>query len=293
MDEDKKNIEINKKSNNILSNEDLYQKLCELTEKYNLLEKDNEKNKKNILVLNRQLLILRTFIDDYIMRFTQDIENLKANGINNNFDKDIINKEKINDDLKINLKKAEDIVEQKFGPPRYKYKLNFEKLLESIIEKQKNTIEEENLKEFKKLCQNLIELKISPLSIIGNFFHEKVFNKINERRDNIDMENLKRVSILQAEIINAANNIEFQLNITNQQFDKKEKKPEKKEDIKEKKNEEKKVNKKVDIVTEFRNEFQITKEYATDKEIKNLLKANKNDKLKTYNNIMNKFIYTK
>ena len=96
----------NKKNNNIPSNEDMYAKLCELTEKYNLLEKDNEKNKKNILVLNRQLLILKTFIDDYIIKFSQDMD-IKVNGMNNNF-----NKENLNDDLLINHKKAEEKVEQ-------------------------------------------------------------------------------------------------------------------------------------------------------------------------------------
>ena len=233
-----------KKNNNIPSNEDMYAKLCELTEKYNLLEKDNEKNKKNILVLNRQLLILRTFIDDYIIKFSQDIKNIKVNGMNNNF-----NKENLNDVLQINHKKAEEKVEQKFGELKYKEKVNFEKLLKKILDTQKNIIEEENLKEFKKLSHNLIELQISPASIISNFFREEVFNKIYEKKDNIDIENVRRFSLLQMEMVNAANNIEFQLNILNPRFHKKEKKDEKKDEkkegIKENKKEEKKAAKKV------------------------------------------------
>ena len=54
----------------------------------------------------------------------------------------------------------------------------------------------------------------------------------------------------------------------------------------EKEKKEEKKNKKVDIVDEFRKEFSITEDIATDKEIKKLLKENKDDKLKTYNNIM-------
>ena len=282
----------NKKNNNIPSNEDMYAKLCELTEKYNLLEKDNEKNKKNILVLNRQLLILKTFIDDYIIKFSQDMENIKVNGMNNNF-----NKENLNDDLLINHKKAEEKVEQKFGELKYKETVNFEKLLKKILDTQKDIIEEENLKEFKKLSHNLIEHQISPAIIISNFFREEVFNKIYEKKDNIDIENVKRFSLLQMEMVNAANNIEFQLNTFNPRFHKKEKKDEKKDEkkegIKENKKEEKKAAKKVDIVTEFRNEFEITNDYASDKEIKKLLKENQNDKLKTYNIILYKVLHKK
>ena len=281
----------NKKNNNIPSNEDMYAKLCELTEKYNLLEKDNEKNKKNILVLNRQLLILKTFIDDYIIKFSQDMD-IKVNGMNNNF-----NKENLNDDLLINHKKAEEKVEQKFGELKYKETVNFEKLLKKILDTQKDIIEEENLKEFKKLSHNLIEHQISPAIIISNFFREEVFNKIYEKKDNIDIENVKRFSLLQMEMVNAANNIEFQLNTFNPRFHKKEKKDEKKDEkkegIKENKKEEKKAAKKVDIVAEFRNEFDITNDYASDKEIKKLLKENQNDKLKTYNIILYKVLHKK
>ena len=248
-------------------------------------------------MLNRQLLILRTFIDDYIIKFSQDMENIKVNGMNNNF-----NKENLNDDLLINHKKAEEKVEQKFGELKYKEKVNFEKLLKKILDTQKDIIEEENLKEFKKLSHNLIEHQISPATIISNFFREEVFNKIYEKKDNIDIENVKRFSLLQIEMVNAENNIEFQLNTFNPRFHKKEKKDEKKDEkkegIKENKKEEKKVAKKevakkVDAVTEFRNEFNITNDYATDREIKKLLKENQNDKLKTYNVIMLKMLNKK
>ena len=51
-----------------------------------------------------------------------------------------------------------------------------------------------------------------------------------------------------------------------------------------------KKNKKVDIADEFRKDFFSSKDIATNKEIKKLLKDNKEDKLKTYNNIMYNFL---
>ena len=45
-----------------------------------------------------------------------------------------------------------------------------------------------------------------------------------------------------------------------------------------------------DIVDEFRKEFDITNDFASDEDIKKLLEENKNDKFKTYQIIINSIV---
>ena len=245
-------------------------------------------------MLNRQIIILKKYIDKFINQFSKDIEEIRLNKI---YNKGNLSTEDSNL-LEINYNKAEKEVEKKFGhlninTNNNKKELNkieenkdikeFESLLISILNSGKDVIENENLEKFKTISKKLLFQDISSLTIIGNFFRDNFNNiKMRNNMDEIDINNIERISKLQVQLINISNDIELGINKEN------------KNSRKENKNKEIYDSKTLDkLVKEFRKEYEINKDYATDQEIKEVMKKNSYDKQKTYLIIMNNLITKK
>ena len=284
-------------NNNTPSNQQLYIMVCDLTTKYKLLEnkynekeKLIEKNKKNIILLNKQLLVFKTHLDENIKKFEKQINELeiKINEIHkktNHINIDEINK------LKIKFEDMEKSTNKMFESIRLNYNENkkllfnnnekeqktydlkkvledFENLLVIILSSEKDEeIDKENLEKFKSISKILIKNKISPTQILSKYFQEN--NKIAKNNNEIDFKVLERISILQMKLIDTLNNIENKINYSKEE-----------KDIQN--------TKKIDAISDFRKLFGITKKDLTDDEIKKLLKKHNNDKNKAYKDIKSK-----
>ena len=210
-------------NNNTPSNQQLYIMVCDLTTKYKLLEnkynekeKLIEKNKKNIILLNKQLLVFKTHLDENIKKFEKQINELeiKINEIHkktNHINIDEINK------LKIKFEDMEKSTNKMFESIRLNYNENkkllfnnnekeqktydlkkvledFENLLVIILSSEKDEeIDKENLEKFKSISKILIKNKISPTQILSKYFQEN--NKIAKNNNEIDFKVLERISI--------------------------------------------------------------------------------------------------
>ena len=284
-------------NNNTPSNQQLYIMVCDLTSKYKLLEnkynekeKLIEKNKKNIILLNKQLLVFKTHLDENIKKFEKQINELeiKINEIHkktNHINIDEINK------LKIKFEDMEKSTNKMFESIRLNYNENkkllfnnnekeqktydlkkvledFENLLIIIISSEENEeIGKENLEKFKNISRILIKNKISPTQILSKYFTDN--NKIAKNNNEIDFKILERISKLQKKLVDILYDIEYKLNYSKEE-----------KDIQKVKN--------IDIISDFRKEFGISNKDFTDDEIKKLLKKHNNDKKKAYNAIKSK-----
>ena len=217
-------IMINKNDNYIINNNN-----------YNIKEKEENQNEinrqqliqniKNDIIFNNNNIIphqkmKRNYSNKYMAKSLQMLqikENIPIKEINN---KQIINS--ININSKMDNKNAEVITPQKpeIYNPQFKQNNNFllkkennkdiqlfENLLSRIINKENFIIDEENLEEFKKLSEDLIAQKISPATIIINFFNDNIFNK-----KNVNRQLLAKITKMQKEMVSFANNIEYQIN---------------------------------------------------------------------------------
>ena len=286
--------------NNIPSNKEMYKMLCDLTNKYKLLEnksyekeKLTEKNRNNILLLNKNFIIMKNYFDENIKKlefkinelelkiteitkknnyiYYEEIKNLKLKL--DNIEKST---NKIFESIKLNNDKNQKALLEQNKDIKINLE-NFENLLLTILSKEEGDagIDKENLEQFKNLTSILIKQNVSPLTILSNFFHEKYRVGKDNNSNNIDMKRLERISKIQLLLINTVNNIEYQIKYkSNFGKDTKNNHPPKK-----------------DIVADFRKEFGITEKDSSDDEIKNLLKLN--DKYTTYNYIIAKILKKK
>ena len=272
----------------------IYSKLEEIDKKYEKLEnkqKESEKiieiNKTNLLRLNKNLLIvnnsLQEFKNQYNKEFNELINKLKKkNEIKIENDADKINLEQINNlnanfgkmVLDINKRFHEfDIITKELKMENYNKDKNqeikiekkdsqtqsvikeFHNVLSSII--NKNGIDEKDLKELKIKSKNLVSNNLCPLDL-SNIYFSEIFKKLVEE-NKPDDEHISKISELNIKIIETIEKINSELN----------------------KDSEKKKSKKFDI-TDFRKKYEIKKEDADDKTIKDLYKKCGQDEFETY-----------
>ena len=284
-------------NNNTPSNQQLYIMVCDLTTKYKLLEnkynekeKLIEKNKKNIILLNKQLLVFKTHLDENIKKFEKQINELeiKINEIHkktNHINIDEINKLKIKfedmekstnkmfESIRLNYNENKELLFNNNEKEQKTYDLkkvleDFENLLIIIISSEENEeIGKENLEKFKNISRILIKNKIQPTQILSKYFNDN--NKIAKNNNEIDFKILERISKLQMKLFDILYDIEYKLNYSKEE-----------KDIQKVKN--------IDIISDFRKEFGISNKDFTDDEIKKLLKKHNNDKKKAYKAIKSK-----
>ena len=200
-------------------------------EKVDKLLKEKNDN-ENIILLNKQLLVFKTHLDENIKKFEKQINELeiKINEIHkktNHINIDEINK------LKIKFEDMEKSTNKMFESIRLNYNENkkllfnnnekeqktydlkkvledFENLLIIIISSEENEeIGKENLEKFKNISRILIKNKISPIQILSKYFKDN--NKIAKNNNEIDFKILERISKLQMKLIDILYDIEFKL----------------------------------------------------------------------------------
>ena len=281
---DNKIIMINKNDNYIINNNN-----------YNIKEKEENQNEinrqqliqniKNDIKYNNNIIpqyMKRNYSNKYMVKSLQRKEYIPIKESNNkqNINNIIINSKNDNKNAEVITPQKPEIENPNFNEEinflvkmeNNKYIQLFENLLKIIINKGKDIIDEENLEKFKKLSEDLISQKISPATIIINFFNDNIFNKLK-----LNKQLSAKITKMQKEMVSFANNIEYQINSLDKKLETNniKRKPYKKGQ---------------DLIDEFRKEFDITNDFASDEDIKKLLEENKNDKFKTYQIIIDSIV---
>lgn len=277
---DNKIIMINKNDNYIINNNNNIKEKEE-----NQIEINRQQliqNIKNDIKYNNNIIpqyMKRNYSNKYMVKSLQRKEYIPIKESNNkqNINNIIINSKNDNKNAEVITPQKPEIENPNFNEEinflvkkeNNKYIQLFENLLKIIINKGKDIIDEENLEKFKKLSEDLISQKISPATIIINFFNDNIFNKLK-----LNKQLSAKITKMQKEMVSIANKLEYQINSLDKRLETNNTKM-------------KSYRKGQEIIDEFRKEFDITNDFASDEDIKKLLEENKNDKFKTYETIMN------
>ena len=288
----------------INQNNDFSNKITELNNKYEILEKQCkgnkellENNKTNILILNKSLRLLNDSFKELQNKYDKDIEELKdkvktiikENKENQKVKNNQINIEQINnlkikyDEMFEDINKRFEYIKNEIRSVKIKnvelkidenkgdnYFQVFQNLLAKIIDKKE--IDTKSYEELKRLSEQLMKFDISPTQYANDFI------KANYKYTSKDIEHIKdednNIFVMQRKIIESLAIIEDEIrqkNATPVQT--------------------KKEQKAVDpYIENFRKKYSISIEDASDEEIKKFLKKYKYKELDTVRALMDNIL---